>query len=448
MRWLLLKDLQILRRSPLLVVLLIVYPIVIALLIGFALSRGPDRPKIAIVDEIPQSQRTFNLGGRSVNANQYTGELFRSVDATFVDTRAQAVRLVRDGKVLAAVVLPADITQKLASGTEQATIDVVYNGEDPVKQRFVQSALDARIADINRALSQQFAQTTAGYIHLLLTGGTLNVFGRELTVLGLEHAKQILDGAIASLPRDSDLGPALDQVDRFATLAIDNLGRSTAVLRSVADPVRVQQTNISGNRTPLNAYAIAVAVTVSLMFLTVLLASGLLALEREEHAFGRLVRGLVTRLGLIAEKIGLSALCAFVVTLLMTMALGAFFVQLDWGQFPLWLLALAVGGASFAAMGVAIGGVAREVRTASMLAFLLALPVAFLALVPSGAVSAGLFHAIAVVCAVFPFKATLQALDAALNDDGGSIVAPLLHLTAVAVGYTVIARVALQRFGT
>jgi hypothetical protein len=37
MRWLLLKDLQILRRSPLLVGLLIVYPIVIALLIGFAL---------------------------------------------------------------------------------------------------------------------------------------------------------------------------------------------------------------------------------------------------------------------------------------------------------------------------------------------------------------------------------------------------------------------------
>ena len=38
MRWLFLKDLQILRRSPLLVVLLIVYPIVIALLVGLALD--------------------------------------------------------------------------------------------------------------------------------------------------------------------------------------------------------------------------------------------------------------------------------------------------------------------------------------------------------------------------------------------------------------------------
>ena len=41
MRWLLVKDLQILKRSPLLVALLVVYPVVIALMIGFALSSPP-----------------------------------------------------------------------------------------------------------------------------------------------------------------------------------------------------------------------------------------------------------------------------------------------------------------------------------------------------------------------------------------------------------------------
>ena len=41
MRWLLVKDLQILRRSPLLVALLVIYPIAIAVLIGVALSAGP-----------------------------------------------------------------------------------------------------------------------------------------------------------------------------------------------------------------------------------------------------------------------------------------------------------------------------------------------------------------------------------------------------------------------
>ena len=46
------------------------------------------------------------------------------------------------------------------------------------------------------------------------------------------------------------------------------------------------------------------------MFITLLLAAGLLALEREEHAFGRLVRGLVSRETLLGEKIGLAAACS------------------------------------------------------------------------------------------------------------------------------------------
>ena len=41
MRWLLVKDAQILKRSPLLLAMLIVYPIAIALMIGFALSSPP-----------------------------------------------------------------------------------------------------------------------------------------------------------------------------------------------------------------------------------------------------------------------------------------------------------------------------------------------------------------------------------------------------------------------
>ncbi len=53
MRWLFLKDLQILRRSPLVTALLVVYPVAIAVLIGFALSRGPEKPRVAFLNEVP-----------------------------------------------------------------------------------------------------------------------------------------------------------------------------------------------------------------------------------------------------------------------------------------------------------------------------------------------------------------------------------------------------------
>ena len=160
---------------------------------------------------------------------------------------------------------------------------------------------------------------------------------------------------------------ALEQVSRFARLAGENLDVSQPILASIGSPVEVDQTVVNGSRTPLDAFAVAVAVAVSLMLVTLLLAAGLLALEREEQAFARLVRGLVSRTSLLLEKVVLSALCALAVTLLMLFGLAAF-VGLDWSRVPAWLAALAGGALGFAAMGVAIGGLAREVRAASLLA--------------------------------------------------------------------------------
>jgi ABC-2 type transport system permease protein len=105
------------------------------------------------------------------------------------------------------------------------------------------------------------------------------------------------------------------------------------------------------------------------------------------------------------------------------------------------------GSVAFAALGVAIGSLAREVRAASLLAFLLSLPIAFLALVPSGAVAGGLYDVIRVVSAVLPFKAALEAVDAALNGSQPGIGVALAHLAAVGAGFAVLARVGLRRFG-
>jgi ABC-2 type transport system permease protein len=133
--------------------------------------------------------------------------------------------------------------------------------------------------------------------------------------------------------------------------------------------------------------------------------------------------------------------------MLMLCGVGAF-VALDWGRAGQWLAAVAGGALAFGALGVAIGGLAREVRAASLLAFLLTLPIAFLALVPSGAVTGALYDLIRVVSAVLPFKAALEAIDAALNGSQPGLGESLLHLLAVAVGFAVLARLALRRFAS
>ena len=157
------------------------------------------------------------------------------------------------------------------------------------------------------------------------------------------------------------------------------------------------------------------------------------------------MRGLVSREALLAEKALLAAVCSFVVAFAMLAGVGAF-VSLDWGRVGQWLAALALGALAFGALGVAIGALAREVRAASLLAFLLSLPLAFLALVPAGAVGRGFYDAIGAISFVFPFKAALQALDAAVNGAQPALAGPLAHLAVLALALRARSRaIGLQR---
>ena len=85
-------------------------------------------------------------------------------------------------------------------------------------------------------------------------------------------------------------------------------------------------------------------------------------------------------------------------------------------------------------------------RSASLLVFALSLPMAALALVPSGAVGDGLYRVVKVINFVLPFKWALQALDAAINDAEPSLLVPSLHLLALTVAFVGVARVAIRRF--
>jgi ABC-type transport system involved in cytochrome c biogenesis permease component len=441
MRWLLHKDLLILGRSRLTIALLVIYPVAIALLIGLALSRGPTKPRVAIVNETTPGA-TVQVGGRSVEVSQYAAQLFDQVQAVPTATRAQAITKIKSGNVLAAVVIPHDIAARLSSDITQARLEVLYNG-DALEQSLVQSSLNSALAQANLGFSKQIQQAAAQAIGLLLKGGNLGVLGAPSNLIGLGQIPPVLRGVIARQPPGPDR-QSLEETLAFATFAAQNLTLSKTVLETISQPIAVHSTLLHGRRTPLNTFAVVVAVSVSLMFVCVLLAAGAVALEREEHALARLLRGLVSREQLLAEKALLAAACSFLLAFAMLAGIGVF-VQLDWSRVGLWLAALGLGALAFGALGVAIGALAREVRASSLLAFLLSLPLAFLALVPAGSVANGLYDAIGAVSFVFPFKASLQALDAAVNQSSPGIWVSLAHLAGLTILFGAIARVGLKR---
>lgn len=444
MRWLLRKDLLILGRSRLLICLLVLYPVVIALLIGFALSRAPSKPKVAVVNLSPPGQE-IEIGNQRLSISHYTNGLTSGITPVYLASRSQAVHAISTGEVLAAVVLPPDISQKLSSVLTQAHIEVLYNG-NALEQSFVASTITAALAQANLALSQEIKQVASQAIGLILKGGDFSVLGNVHEILGLSHLTPLLREILREVPPGHNHAE-LERVTSFAQFAAQNLDLSKEVLATVSQPIQIQERLLHGRRTPLDSYAVVVAVSISLMFICVLLAAGGVALEREENTLARLTRGspaLVSRTAVLSEKVLLAAGCSFAAAFAMLAGIGAF-VGLDWGRVELWLAALAAGAVAFGALGVALGALAKEVRAASLLAILLALPLAFLALVPAGSVAGGLYEVVRVLSFLFPFKAALEALDGAVNRASPGVGISVVHLAGLMVGYLLLARLALRR---
>jgi ABC-2 type transport system permease protein len=447
MRWLLLKDLQILRRSPLQLALLVVYPIAIALLVGFALTRGQEQSTVALYSAMPADAR-LGFGGEQLDSAEIRDQLCSRVDCVDADSRDQARGLVEDGTATAAVVIPEDLGEKIASlaslNPQRPEVEVIVNGSSAVENEIVDDRIDAMVAEANLLIARRISEAAHRYLDLILEGGQLSLVGQDFEVLGLRDTEAILRGLRDQVPAGTDRRQ-LERAIRFAVLATQNLDLAGPLLTAITQPIAVDKTEVGDSAPSLDTFAIAVTASFALMFVTVLLVAGSLALEREENAFGRLTSGLVTRGQILAAKLGLGTVVGFAVLFILLAGLSLF-VPIQWSRAPVWIAAGLFAAAAFAAAGAALGAATREIRAATLAAVMIALPVALLSLVPDDAVGTLLEKVIEVVTAVFPFRPALDALTGGLEVSGGSVWLYLLHLTVLTAAYALLARAALRRF--
>ena len=312
---------------------------------------------MAFLNEIPHGSR-ISVGGARLPSAEVDKRICGRIDCVHVSDRGEAVDRVRSGDVLAALILPADLVENLNSlstlAPQTPAVEVIVNEEDPVKARVVDDRISSLLAQANLLVAKRIAAEGGRYLDLVVNGGVLEAVGAEVDVLGLRAAASILRALRPTVPA-GPLRDSLDRVIRFATRARNNLDIANPLIDRLAQPIVVDKQVVSEPTPPLEVFAIAVAATFTLTFVTVLLVAGSLALEREENAFPRLTRGLVSRSALLAEKVGLGMAVGLAVTLLMLAGIEIF-VPLDWGRFGLWLAAILAGAAALAAVGSGAGG--------------------------------------------------------------------------------------------
>lgn len=437
---LLAKDLRLLRRTPSITILLAVYPALVAVLIGLAVGRPPAKPRVAIVNQVPSGERTLLIGGKKFDLDKLIRSVYRNVDGHDVPTRAAAVEDVRSGDAVAAIVIPADIVDQLESPLAQGRIEAIFDASDPVRRSYVETTIKGLLVDTNKELTRRFSGVALDYLDLILKGGEIGIGDRTVKLLGLRGGEKLLPRILPYVP-PARRGEVRQLAESFR-LARLGAGYSDDLLNRVGEPIKLTQRPI-GTSSSLPSLAVAVAVCVSAMFVALLLGAGMLAYEQEDQMLQRLLRGMVARRVIVAQKVILAALCALVVGTVMVVAFS-FFIDIRWNRLWAWWPAIALASLGFGAAGVAIGAASGDVRAASLASFMLGLPLAAAALVPEGAIADTLYQLLQAVNSLFAFKPALELVRAGLAPGRDALV-PALHLVALVAIYGVLASAAVKR---
>jgi len=376
--WLLLrKDALVLRRSPLLLAILLAYPLTIAVLVGLVASYSNSKPRVAFVDE-DNLPPTVVIGGHRFHVDRTIQEVSKNVKLVRLSP-AEAQQQLKNGKVVAVVTVPPGFIATLKEMVRSPQLEVQLS-HGTISSR-VDQQVQALIYSLNRQLQQAYIGTNLSYVTLILHGGSGTFLGRPISVLGLERSQRVL----ARMPQTARVRKLEDFI-HDARLALANTGDA---LKATANPIEPVYASTRGRTWVLSANVQAYALALTITFLTLMLAAGSLAAERDENVIGRLARGLVGLGHLVWAKVALAAALALVLGMAIAVAFGVI-IQVGgvtggepWRRLPLLVLGLLLAGGSLGALGALLGALAREARSASLVALLVVLPIVFLGLIPS-----------------------------------------------------------------
>ena len=443
-RLLLGKDLRVLRRSPALLAALVLYPLLFAVLVGLVVRFASDRPTVAFVD-LDGLPDELTLAGESFDVQNVIEQVNDRAELVAM-SEEEAERQLETGEVVAAIVVPRGFAARLRGMVESPEL-VLRTGRGGLAGRF-ELQTEALVYRLNRLLQEAYIAANLEYVQLLVEGGEASFLGEEFDVVGLDEADELL-ASLRTRTSDPDALAEIDELANFVDEAKLALEQTDETLSATANPIELAIDREAGRTWLLGAQLQAYALALTLAFVCVLLAAGAVAAERDENVVGRLVRGLVRLWELVAVKVLLGAVIALAIGLALALVFGVAAEVADvegggpWSRLPLLALGLALAGAAFGAFGVLLGVLARESRTAVLVAFLVTLPLVLVGVVPEGSVAAAGW-----LSAVFPFGHAVAFFEAALFDidPWRTVGVEALWLAGLGAAFAAAARAGVRRF--
>jgi ABC-2 type transport system permease protein len=430
------KDLRVLIRSPLLLGVLIAYPLLVAGLVGLVAGYGSAKPRVALVDE-DHLPRVVAVGGHSFAIKEAIDEVGNNVHLVRMQP-GEARRALATGRVVATLTVPPGFLADLKSGLHSPSL-VYETTRGGISSRVTQQ-VQALVYALNGRLQSAYLQTDLHYVQLILSGGKATFLGRTYDVLGLAGMRKLL----AQLPPS----PQRNRIAEFARIAGVALAETGSLLGATASPIGLERAREHSRSSLLSAQVQSYALALTITFLALLLAAGAIASERDENAIGRLRRGLVSMGELVSAKVALAAIVSLALGLTIALVFGVI-VEAGgvaggepWQRLPLLALGLLLAGAALGGIGTLLGALARETRTASLVAVLVVMPIVFLGLVPREVAPVAGW-----ISDALPFSHAVRYFSASLYDakPWGEVLRELLWLLGLGALFWGLARIATRR---
>lgn len=375
------KDLTLLARSPGMLVLLLVYPLLVALLAGLALRGGDATPRVAVVNE-DMPGLSVSVGDRRLSVDDYIARLAAEADVSRLDAAAAADALDA-GRVDAVLTIPSGFIGALQSGVQQPRLRLDVNPRAPLEGEAITRRLQSAVYRFNQELAAGYVEQVVRLSDLIINGGALGVFGRDVDVIGLVRSDALIRDAQARARASGAPGLA-DQLEPllvFIRQTRANLGLVRPAATAIASPIVLEAPEPTPGRDSLTAFGVAAAVLISVGLAGVLLGASGIASERDDGTLVRLRTSGVSMWGLAAVKALVAAAASAVIGMVL-LALIALATDVTVGRWGWWLLALLVAGAALGALGTVVGAVTSDARAALLAALLVSLPLLFLGLIP------------------------------------------------------------------
>ncbi|MDQ3866023.1 MAG: ABC transporter permease [Actinomycetota bacterium] len=437
------KDLRTLARSPALLAALVLYPLLIALLVGLVARFATDRPRVGFVDldEIP---KTVVVAGQRFQLDQVIDQVETQVELVPL-SEAEAERQLRTGEIVAAIVVPRGFVSRLRSRVRQPTLRLRIT-RGGLSGR-VERQTEALVYNLNRRIQDAYIDANLEYVRLLREGGSGDFLGNRFDIVGLQGAREIL-GALDARSLDPGARREIDELQTFVDEALLALKQTGETLRATANPIAFKAEDEGRREWLLSAQVQAYVLALTIALLSILVAAAGIAAERDENVLGRLTRGLVRLGALVAEKIVLVAVVAVALGLVLTLVFGIAIEVAgstsfaSWTRLPVLAAGIALAAAAFGALGVLLGVLARETRVAALVAILVALPVVLLGFLPEIAV-----HPAAWFSSAFPFSHSVRLFESTLYDADPwpAIAHETAWLLGLGTAFALAARLAIRR---